>query len=88
MRALVNGQVMMIQMNLHDALSMMPQKCYTEYVNSPLDATIGQSHIHLAAAKGQAASLETWPQCAADIDILDDEGDSALHFAAGWGRID
>ncbi|PVH72592.1 ankyrin and HET domain-containing protein, partial [Cadophora sp. DSE1049] len=66
----------------------MPQNCYTEYVNSPLDATIGQRHIHLAAAKGQAASLETWLQCGADIDILDDEGDSALHFAAGWGRVD
>ncbi|KAL7623788.1 hypothetical protein AAE478_005341 [Parahypoxylon ruwenzoriense] len=81
-RVLINGQVMHIQKNLHDALSMIPQNMFAEYANRPLDNTNGRTYLHIAAGAGRPSNIETWLRCGVDINKLDDEGHNALHYAA------
>jgi Heterokaryon incompatibility protein (HET)/Ankyrin repeats (many copies) len=85
-RVLINGQVVFIQKNLHHALSMLPQNSFHEYANHPLDGTIGQTYLQIAAGAGQVSNIETWLRCGADINKLDNEGHNALHYAAGLGK--
>ena len=85
-RVLINGQAMLIQKNLHDALSMLPQDTFQEWINSPRDDTNGRTLLHLAAARGQVSLIETWLSLGADINKLDDEGHNALHYAAVNGQ--
>ncbi|KAI1491898.1 hypothetical protein F5X96DRAFT_678080 [Biscogniauxia mediterranea] len=85
-RVRINGQVMHIQRNLHDALSMIPQNTFAEYANRPLDNTHGQTYLHIAAGAGRPANIETWLRCGADVNKLDDEGHNGLHYAAGNGK--
>jgi hypothetical protein len=85
-RVLINGQAVLIQKNLHDALSMLPQDTFQEWVDSPRDNTNGRTLLHLAAGRGQVSMIETWLKCGADINKLDDEGHNALHCAAGNGQ--
>ncbi|KAI0596488.1 heterokaryon incompatibility protein-domain-containing protein [Biscogniauxia sp. FL1348] len=87
-RVHINGQIMYIQKNLHDALSMIPQDTFPEYANRPLDNTHGQTYLHIAAGAGRPANIETWLRCGADINKLDDERHNALHYAAGNGKCE
>ncbi|KAI1640004.1 heterokaryon incompatibility protein-domain-containing protein [Biscogniauxia mediterranea] len=85
-RVHIDGRVMHIQRNLHDALSMIPQNTFAEYANRPLDNTHGQTYLHIAAGAGRPANIETWLRCGADVNKLDDEGHNGLHYAAGNGK--
>ncbi|OAQ75945.1 ankyrin and HET domain-containingprotein [Purpureocillium lilacinum] len=86
LRVLVNEQEMLIQRNLYDALTLIPQNTFAEYVNSPLDGTNGRTWLHVAAGRGRSSTAETWLRCGADVNKLDDEGHNALHYAAGNGK--
>ena len=87
---LINEQPVLIQKNLHDALSTVtPERSYLDYVNNPPgDATGGQTYLHIAAGRGRAANVETWLRQGADIDRVDDHGHNAMHFAAGNGKTE
>lgn len=87
---IINGLLAHIQKNLYDALSIIPrpQNTFHEYTNRPLDGTIGRRYLHLAAARGQVSSAETWLSRGADINMLDDEDHNALHYAAFNGKPD
>ncbi|KAJ6440201.1 ankyrin and HET domain-containingprotein [Purpureocillium lavendulum] len=85
-RVLVDEREMLIQKNLHDALSLIPQNTFAEYVNSPIDGTNGRTWLHIAAARGRVSTVQMWLTCGADINKLDDEGHNALHYAAGNGK--
>lgn len=85
---LVNGQVLYIQKNLHDALTLLPQKAYVDYINRRMDGKDGQAYLHVSASRGRAPHVEIWLRCGAEKNQLDDNGQTALHHAAQEGQLD
>lgn len=84
----VNGKELKIQKNLHEALEAAVRGSHKQYVSRPLDGTKGRRYIHIAAARGRHENVKSWLRQCVDIDITDDEGHTALHYAAGNNQLE
>lgn len=85
---LVNDRLLYIHKNLHDALSLLPQDAYVEYMNRPMDGRNGQSYLHVAACNGRTEHVKVWLRCGANPHRTDNDGRTALHYAADEGHVD
>ncbi|UNI20151.1 hypothetical protein JDV02_006269 [Purpureocillium takamizusanense] len=84
----LDGRTLRIQRNLHDALSEVPRSAYVDYLDRPLAATGGRTYLHDVVEGGDAELVREWLWNGAAVDNLDDRGRTALHYAAGKGRVE
>lgn len=83
---LVNGKVLYIQKNLHDALSTVPGAAYVDELNRTIGQ--GQTYLHFAAGKGLANIVKRRIRRGMRVNTADDRGRGALHYAAENGHAD
>lgn len=87
-KVLVNNKPMYIQRNLHAALSTLPDNTFQDFVSSLIDNKTGSSHIHISAATGNKTSLILRLGLGIDVNVADDEGNTAMHYAAANNQLD
>lgn len=82
----VDGQLMRIQRNLHDALSVVEREnAYRRDLNMP-SRMRGRVAMHRAAETGREEYIRLWVRRGADVNITDEDGRIALHEAAVNGH--
>jgi hypothetical protein len=85
---IVDGQLMRIQRNLHDALSVVEREnAYRRNLNTP-SRMRGRVSMHRAAETGREEYIRLWVRCGADVNIADEDGRIALHEAAVNGHVE
>lgn len=83
----VDGQLMRIQRNLHDALSVVEREnAYRRNLNTP-SRIKGRVSMHRVAETGREEYIRLWARRGADVNVADEDGRIALHEAAVNGHV-
>lgn len=84
---IVDNQLLYIQKNLHDALSVVEEDAYQKNLNRATRDK-GKTKMHRAAKNGRVGYLQLWATRGADMNLKDDDGRIPLHEAAANGHLD
>ncbi|OCK89500.1 uncharacterized protein K441DRAFT_690019 [Cenococcum geophilum 1.58] len=84
---IINGKLLNIGKNLHDAMEQLPKDCWANRVKRVYKHLDGRLTIHIAAKLGSQAVLRSHLQHGADASARDAGGKTPVHYAAMYGHL-
>lgn len=85
---LVNGKLLEVGKNLHDAIEQPPTDCWARRVKQVYENLDGQLSIHISAKLGDLNVLWSDLQHGANPSARDVSGKTLVHYAAMYGKLE